>query len=642
MVLSKRLKKSSLNLGGGAMHNKNPLVSVLIPVYNVEKYLRQCLDSLVNQTLKEIEIICVNDGSTDESLSILQEYAKKDDRIVIINKQNGGLPSARNAGLIAASGKYVGFVDSDDYVDLDMFNILYDTAERKKAEITICGAQCFPHDEDVPLWMKESLSPEETFFCNSDLNVFFMQKGARPFIWRYLVKRELIETNKIRLDEAIVLGEDTALQFKLFSVAKRVAFVSKKLYHYRWTRQGSIMESLNYNDESKRISKHIDMIKSMWNNRFKEISTHYIVRFFEWAIDFIYWDIVRISFYQRIPLVKRFCDMLVAMGFYNQYTQYSQHTRDKFSYFQRIKKDRIEKPDVTFVLVLNGNDYFLDRCLRSILNQSYSNIEVLVYANGTNENCLKIMWRYFEKDQRIALRLGAWKPLCDHLNEALSIASGKYVVFVNGFNYYTDLTWISKSMTLLDENPDVDLVVNSDKEYALHDIKECQLVKYIVPMYRINVIRENALHFEDYSFLTGSVFFTKYCLKSKLAASIQQYVYQSEPLHRTSIYAEETKLLLRGMVWLLKAAKEYHLDALGRRVTEMLNSENYVRLITDSTYGFFVDESSLKNPKEDFHSEILSLLMEANKNAFLKEDEPALLRALSVFIDKRHYFLERF
>lgn len=642
MVLSKRLKKSSLNLGGGTMHNNNPLVSVLIPVYNVEKYLRQCLDSLVNQTLKEIEIICVNDGSTDKSLSILQEYAKKDNRIVIINKQNGGLPSARNAGLIAANGKYVGFVDSDDYVDLDMFNILYDTAESKRAEIAICGAQCFPHDEDVPLWMKESLSPEETFFCNSDLNVFFTQKGARPFIWRYLVKRELIEKNQIRLDETIVLGEDTALQFKLFSVAKRVAFVSQKLYHYRWTRQGSIMESLNYKDEAKRISKHIDMINSMWNNRSKEISTHYIVRFFEWAVEFIYWDIVRISFYQRIPLVKHFCDTLVAMGFYNQYTKYSQHTRDMFSYFQRIKKDRIEKPDVTFVLVLNGNDYFLDRCLMSILNQSYSNIEVLVYENGANENCLKIMWQYFEKDQRIALRLGAWNPLCYHLNEALSIASGKYIVFANGFNYYTDLTWTLKSKTLLDENPDVNLVVNSDKECVLHDIKECQLVKYIVPMYRINVIRKNALRFEDYSFLTGSVFFTKYCLNSKLAASIQQYVYQSEPLHRTNIYAEEAKLLLRGMVWLLKAAKEYHLDALGRKVTEMLNSENYVRLITDSTYGFFVDESSLKNPKEDFHSEILSLLIEANKNAFLKEDEPALLRALSVFIDKRHCFLERF
>ena len=109
-----------------------PLVSVLIPVYNVEKYLERCLDSILKQTLTKIEIICVNDGSTDNSLSILKEYQKKDSRIIIVNKENGGLPSARNAGLDRAEGKYVGFVDSDDYIEPNMFQKLYDTAESEK------------------------------------------------------------------------------------------------------------------------------------------------------------------------------------------------------------------------------------------------------------------------------------------------------------------------------------------------------------------------------------------------------------------------------------------------------------------------------------------------------------------------------
>ena len=117
------------------MEKTTPKVSVIIPVYNVEQYLRECLDSVVNQTLKDIEIICVNDGSTDNSLVILEEYAAKDERIKIVNKENGGLSSARNCAIPLARGEYIGFVDSDDWIDLDFYEKLYNTAKKYKAEI---------------------------------------------------------------------------------------------------------------------------------------------------------------------------------------------------------------------------------------------------------------------------------------------------------------------------------------------------------------------------------------------------------------------------------------------------------------------------------------------------------------------------
>lgn len=98
-----------------------PIVSILIPVYNVENYLEKCLDSVISQTMNNIEIICVNDGSTDHSGEILEKYQKKDKRIIVVNKENGGLPSARNAGMEIARGKYIGFVDSDDYINSDMY-----------------------------------------------------------------------------------------------------------------------------------------------------------------------------------------------------------------------------------------------------------------------------------------------------------------------------------------------------------------------------------------------------------------------------------------------------------------------------------------------------------------------------------------
>ena len=111
-------------------------ISVVVPVYNVEAYLERCLDSLINQTLSDIEIICVNDGSTDSSPEKLEEFAKKDSRIKIINQENGGLSAARNTGIEAATGEYIGFVDSDDYVDLDFYEKLYNAATSHNADIS--------------------------------------------------------------------------------------------------------------------------------------------------------------------------------------------------------------------------------------------------------------------------------------------------------------------------------------------------------------------------------------------------------------------------------------------------------------------------------------------------------------------------
>ena len=114
-------------------------VSIIVPVYNVEKYLKRCLDSLVNQTLKDIEIICVNDGSTDGSLAILNEYVRNDDRIVVINQENSGQSVARNRGIDVAKGEYLGFVDSDDWVSEDYFERLHNSAIQNNAEIAVGG-----------------------------------------------------------------------------------------------------------------------------------------------------------------------------------------------------------------------------------------------------------------------------------------------------------------------------------------------------------------------------------------------------------------------------------------------------------------------------------------------------------------------
>ena len=110
-------------------------ISVVVPVYNVEKYLKECINSIINQTLEDIEIICVNDGSTDSSLEILNDYAKKDSRIIVINKSNSGYGHTMNMGLNAASGEYIGIIESDDFADKNMFEDLYKLAKEYDADI---------------------------------------------------------------------------------------------------------------------------------------------------------------------------------------------------------------------------------------------------------------------------------------------------------------------------------------------------------------------------------------------------------------------------------------------------------------------------------------------------------------------------
>ncbi len=155
-------------------------VSITVPVYNVEKYLEKCLDSLIGQTLKDIEIICINDGSTDNSLSILEKYAKKDSRIKIINQENQGIANTRNKSIKLAQGEYIGFVDSDDWVSCDFFEKLYNAALKYEADIAAAGIirATDKHEKMFLEFKKETVTnntdkkfeicdiPDKSYVCN--------------------------------------------------------------------------------------------------------------------------------------------------------------------------------------------------------------------------------------------------------------------------------------------------------------------------------------------------------------------------------------------------------------------------------------------------------------------------------------------
>lgn len=207
----------------------NPLVSIVVPVYNVEKYLVKCLDSLVNQTYKNTEIIIVNDGSTDGSLDIIQKYAQEDSRILIVNKVNGGLASARNAGVSVSKGEYIWHVDSDDYAELSALSKMVTYALVKNADIVVTGYYC--ENENYQNTGKRSSRYTGELSGNEALALMFKMKIGGE-VWSKLYKRELYVRGNIKQNELYSEVEDILLNYQMFSCATRVCFLDTYTMHH--------------------------------------------------------------------------------------------------------------------------------------------------------------------------------------------------------------------------------------------------------------------------------------------------------------------------------------------------------------------------------------------------------------------------
>ena len=222
-------------------------VSILVPIYNVEKFLPECLDSLVNQTLKDIEIICINDGSTDRSPQIIQEYAKKDKRIKVINKKNSGYGDSMNQGLKKAKGEYIGIVESDDFIDPDAFEKLYKIAKKYDCDVVKSNFYEYYGDEKKDK-ATSNLFPAENIgrvLDPHDTPDIFYQP---PCIWAAIYKRSFLKENKIDfLPTPGASYQDTGFNFKVWAMARRAYFVKQPFLHYR---QDNINSSVK---DSKKI-----------------------------------------------------------------------------------------------------------------------------------------------------------------------------------------------------------------------------------------------------------------------------------------------------------------------------------------------------------------------------------------------------
>ena len=234
--------------------NNNPLVSIILPIYNTVLYLPRCIESVLNQTYKNLELICIDDGSTDGSENILDQYAKIDSRIRAIHKKNGGESSARNVGLQTMSGQYVGFIDCDDWIESDMYEKLVLNAIEKKVHMVVSTWYC---DGENTSKKVTNLLPvtEEVFDREQLLNYIYRRDDYRGFayMWDKLYKRELFYDNEGKLmlfDEDLILGGDVLYLGKLALNVKSAFYIDEAFYHYNQRREsGCHTEDLNKRED---------------------------------------------------------------------------------------------------------------------------------------------------------------------------------------------------------------------------------------------------------------------------------------------------------------------------------------------------------------------------------------------------------
>ena len=426
-------------------------LSVIIPVYNVESYLRECLDSITNQTVKDIEIICVDDGSTDNSPEILKEYQKKDSRIKIITKENGGQASARNLGIKEAQGEYIAFIDSDDFIEAEMLEKLYTKAKDNNLDIVMCKIATYNNQtkeikDNVWYYMLGIFRDfEKEIFNHKDTKEFTCNIAVTPY--NKIYKTSLIKDNDILFPEGLIF-EDEKFFYDTYLRAKRVSIIPEFLYYYRVSRKGSTVDIEKENDYTDiiEISKQIrqtfketnnyEDYKYLLNNRlihlqlarFTETSPKYREKFFNLLKEDL----------QEVLKDKDIKDNLES----DVKIRVDKILKSKdYEEFKRLDENKI----FSVVMASYNCGQYLDETINSLIGQSFSfgsNIQLVIVDDGSTDNtkeiCLKyqsqypdnIIYLYQENQGQGTAR-----------NLGLKYANGKYINFLDADDKFSGNTF---------------------------------------------------------------------------------------------------------------------------------------------------------------------------------------------------------
>lgn len=429
------------------------MLSVIIPVYNVENYLNECLDSVTSQTLDDMEIICIDDGSTDNSPDILKEYSKKDKRIKIITKENGGQATARNLGIKEAQGEYIAFVDSDDFIEPTMFEKLYTKAKDNNLDIAMCKIATYDNQteeikDNVWYYMLGVFRDfEKDIFNHKDTKEFTCHIAVTPY--NKIYKTTLLKENNILFPEGLIF-EDEKFFYDTYLRAKRVSIVDEFLYYYRINRKGSTVDTIKDNDfsdivpisklirETFKETDNYEDYKILLSNRFihlqlarfTQTSQKYKENFFNLLKSDLEEVLADRTIYDNLESdVKLRVDKIINSESLNE--------------FEKLDEDKV----FSVVMACYNAENHLDETINSLLGQSFSfgsNIQLILVDDGSTDKTAEICLKYQNQypDNIIYLHQenqgqGAARNL------GLKYVKGKYINFLDSDDKFSGNTFYS-------------------------------------------------------------------------------------------------------------------------------------------------------------------------------------------------------
>lgn len=301
------------------MYRNQPLISIIVPVYKVEKYLEKCIQSIINQTYNNLQIILVDDGSPDNCGKICDKYAQKDNRIEVIHKTNGGLSDARNVGISKAKGKYIGFVDSDDYIEKSMYEDLYNLMEEKQSDVCICNFYNVVGNNKV---LKNPNNGIQEYNKIDILREILVDSKIQSYAWNKLYKKELFDNIKYPVGKKY---EDIGTTFYILEKCNKIIVTGTPEYYYL-NRDDSIVNNVN----EKTITDYIELITERY--------------------DYIEKNLKELDQYNKYYLTKT---LITAYNDIVNLKNIENETRKKFNdLYEKVKKI-IECHEVEFISLLS-------------------------------------------------------------------------------------------------------------------------------------------------------------------------------------------------------------------------------------------------------------------------------------------------
>lgn len=454
------------------------LISIIVPIYNTEKYLHQCLDSILNQTYTNFEVLLINDGSTDSSGMICQEYVGRDSRFRYFEKDNGGAASARNLGLERSGGAYITFIDSDDWVEPNYLDVLYTALKENDTDVAISTYKRFAQDG---VFYLRSYSREDDEFLNigtrsrdsfleilprlGELDHSFYSISSK------LIKREII--GNLLFDEQISYAEDLNFFFHLYLGVESVVYVRDYTYIYR-THDASTSQNIN----ELKVLHELEIFKRM----FQQIEKMGLPTF---------------QYFRRLKnLVASRISGFPTSKAIREYESFVSEVRERVTY---------QQPLISLIVPIYNVENYLRMCLDSIANQTYSNIEVLLVNDGSSDGSGAICQEFVARDSRFHYIEKENGGLSDARNVGIARAQGEFLSFVDSDDWI-EPTYVEDLYRAALLN-DAEVVVSNYQEF--HQERNVYLIHLFEDYYETHYSGEELiqqlplLERRDLSFITS-------------------------------------------------------------------------------------------------------------------------------------------